>query len=74
MRLTESGSRSSLGERACSSQTSLCWRVLSFYEEFRNVESPLKSIGHLFSWVQPRSNQIFSSFCKTYGREQDCLE
>lgn len=44
MRLTESGSRSSLGEGACSSQTSLCWRVLSFYEEFRNVESPLKSI------------------------------
>lgn len=44
MRLTESGSRSSLGERACSSQTSLCWCVLSFYEEFRNVESPLKSI------------------------------
>lgn len=67
MRLTESGSRSSPGvvegERL----------VLAFSEEFRNVESPLESIRYLFRWVQPRSNQIFSSFCKTHRREQDCL-
>lgn len=47
MRLTESGSRSSPGvvegERL----------VLAFSEEFRNVESPLESIRHLFRWVQP---------------------